>query len=511
MPAPIHWFRAGWRSLRAARLAAWIGFWAVPAVGCAWHTPPVPMAELSQRILPPLPLPSLVADPVADVPACPCADDSIPLGAFRPPLAGSDHGWEPLTLEQAIAWALRTNPGLQARMERIAQAEGGRQVSFADFLPEANVSLRRIDGTPGRFALPTLPSAVGNVAYGGTAHDFWIGEFHLQWTIWDFGRTMARYGRAVAALDIARLQYLRARQTLVYQVAVSYFDLLQARANRIIAEEAVRRAEAHLRDARNFLKEGTAIRHDVLRAEVQVAEMRLLLVQARTAEGIARAGLNQLIGINVSTPTQIVDQPDEPTWNLSLEQGLRLAVDHREEFRVVLQGIAAAQFGAQEAKAAFWPRIYVGGTAALQDGRHLDQHELISGGVNIELGLYEGGRRKGQLVSAKAEVRAAIAQAKEVCDRIAYEVTAAFLAMDDARQRIELSQSMVTQAEENIRVVGNLFRRGDATPTEVVDAELTWVRARQNYAAALYDYQTALARLQYAIGTTRPAEECGDE
>jgi outer membrane protein TolC len=51
-----------------------------------------------------------------------------------------------------------------------------------------------------------------------------------------------------------------------------------------------------------------------------------------------------------------------------------------------------------------------------------------------------------------------------------------------------------------LRVVRSLFEKGDATPTDVVDAELALTRAQEDSFTALYDYQTALARLAYAVG-----------
>ena len=76
----------------------------------------------------------------------------------------------------------------------------------------------------------------------------------------------------------------------------------------------------------------------------------------------------------------------------------------------------------------------------------------------------------------------------------------AFLLIEDARQRIALSRTAVAAASENLRVVRNLAEKGDATPTEVVDGELAMIRAQQDYFTALYDYQTALARMAYAAG-----------
>jgi outer membrane protein len=215
---------------------------------------------------------------------------------------------------------------------------------------------------------------------------------------------------------------------------------------------------------------------------------------------VAVAGLNQVIGLNVSSPTRIVDQADEPAFDLSLPECLQLAVNNREEFRVVLRAIGSAQLGLDVARADFLPTVYVAGSRVHLEGNKLKDQDLTTGGVSIELNIFEGGRRTGKLYGARAEVGAAIARGKEVCDKIAYEVDVAYLSIDDARQRIDLSRTAATSARENLRVVTAQFRRGDATATDVVDAELAMTRAQQNYYNALYDYQAALARLWYAVG-----------
>jgi outer membrane protein TolC len=79
-------------------------------------------------------------------------------------------------------------------------------------------------------------------------------------------------------------------------------------------------------------------------------------------------------------------------------------------------------------------------------------------------------------------------------------VHTALLEIRDAQQRIELARTALAQATENLRLIRSLFQRGDALPTEVVDAEVVFERAQENQAAALYDHQTALARLAFAVG-----------
>src|SRR5262249_49780454 len=145
----------------------------------------------------------------------------------------------PLTLERATDLALQANPTLEELRERIEQAEGGRLTSLAEFLPQSRLLYRHVEGTPSTepFALPTLPTNLaGNVAFGGASDRFDLAELHVQWTLCDFGRRAGQYGQARLAVDIARLQYHRAQQTVTFQVTAAYLALLQARATARVAE-----------------------------------------------------------------------------------------------------------------------------------------------------------------------------------------------------------------------------------------------------------------------------------
>jgi outer membrane protein len=412
-----------------------------------------------------------------------------------------------LTLASAIDMAYRANPTLQAARANIDLAKAGKEVAFAGFMPEVQLGFRDIVGKTGPpgFVLPTMPTDIGNVAFGGAAEQFRVAELRAQWTLWDFGRTTSRFGQSVIMEEIAGLQFVRSQQTVGFEVASAYFEALQAKASADIAEESVRRAKSVLKDAKNYLHRGTNIRNDVLRAEVFVKEMDLSVVRARTAEGVAIAKLNRAIGINPSQETQVVELADAPPFEQPLPECLQMAVENRREFGVVERGIAKAKLGENLAESQFMPRVYVGGLGSLQQMEQPDRFaQHASAGVGIELGLNQGGKRIGELRESKAEVNLAIARGKEVCDQIAYEVKVAYLVIDDARERIKVSRAAVAQASENIRVVRSLFDQGDAIATDVIEAELTMTRAQQGYLIALYDYQTSLARLAYALGL--PAE-----
>jgi outer membrane protein TolC len=436
-----------------------------------------------------------------------------PPGAGASGLASSDTIWHAAapaasegpgpppgySLPQAVAFALQNNPRLMAALAAIDRARGQEQVAFAPFLPEIDFLSHGAVTSP---ALgPAAAGATGIILSSAIAtHSYAQAEVQLQWTVCDFGRRAGRYQQAVARERIALLQSTRAEQTVGFDVAAAYLQALRAGAARLIQEEAIRSAEATLRDTRSRRAAGVVERADVLRAEVHLAAAQEDLDLAREAELVALARLNNAMGRNASLPVTVVALQSEPPLALSLAQCLEAAAAGRPEIGVAREAVAAAQSGRQATAAEFRPRVYVLGSAGAVGGGNVVGGGQEGVGLHIDLPLYTGGRRKGELRAADAEVRQAVADARSILDGVTLQVTLAYVAATTARRRIDRDVPAVVEARENLREVRNRYRNGQATPTDIVDAETALTRAQQRLASARYEYLGALASLDYALG-----------
>jgi outer membrane protein TolC len=435
------------------------------------------------------------------------------------PAKGSDVACEPgqtLTLADAIALAFRLQPKLKASLESIQQAQGREDIAFAAFLPALSSGYvaggYHIQAGGTGFSIPGVPNSptftvlpfLGTVPVGIQGQTgFELAELKLQWLVCDFGRRLGRYNQAGLAVDIAQLQTQRAYQTVADDVAVAYYQLLRARSLHRIATEAVRRAMDDLDVARKLGKGGVIVREQVLRSEVALAQAQRALDVAEEGEAVAVAALNLAIGLNVSAATGVVDTGDVPSFTWGLAECLQTAVGGRREFQVARQAVQAAQVGARVARADFAPRIVAEGDALdFQQSNPRGHFDLPFAFLKLEWGLFEGGKRVAELRVADSKIREAVAEAESIADTIAFQVNQAYRQLNAARKGIDRARPAVEQARETYRLVVARTRQGDATPAELTEAEAGLTRAEQDYANSVYDYLTALERLQYAMGTT---------
>jgi outer membrane protein len=417
------------------------------------------------------------------------------------PLSPLGVGGQPttFTLADAIAFGLQYSPRLRSARSAILRAQGQEQVSFAPFLPQ--IDLLAQSGIVSATLAPGIPGSEGFLLPNGFGpRSYTQAEVALEWTLYDFGRTCGRYRQSVARERITELQLVRANQTVEFDVANAFLDVLLARASRRVQDDAVRSAEAVLDDTVARRNQGVALKDDVLRAQVQLSESREALVRAWEGEYDAVARLNNTMGRNAGLPLEVVDVESQPPLPGSLADLLDIAARQRPEISVARQAVAAAQAGRQAARGEFLPRIYL----RLAEG-HTDGENVITGwqegaGLHIDTPLYAGGKHRGELREADAEIDSSLADAQTILDGISLQVNLAYRGVVASQERIGLSRPAVEQSAEALRIVRQRYRAGIATPTDVIDAETTATRAEQRYVSARIDYLEALARVAYVRG-----------
>lgn len=420
--------------------------------------------------------------------------------AEREALAGE------LTLDRARELALRYSPVLRASQAAVDASLGELDVVQAAYKPafQGNYGYQAFSsdvgfaGTRGRF--PVLPVR----GFGPGAQDFHVTEVQMKWAVYQFGRVLAKDRQARFKAEIARLEADRAVQKLNYDVARTYFQVLEAESARKIAERAVERAEAYRREAGDLLRRGAITREQSLRVEADLATVQQAQSDARSEEEVAVAALNQAMGINVNAPTRVMERRTAPKLEMELKDALQLSAANRLEIPVVLRGIRIAQEGVEYARAEFLPTVSVQAGYSNVTGTGVQNANVGAGGIFLTQDLYTGGKHRGQLRAAVAGVRVVEAQAQQVCDLIAFEVNEAYRYFEDARSRIEAARAVFLQAAENLRLVGSRYQAGDATPAEVVEARASETKSEQTLNTAFYQYQRALARLEYAVGAPLP-------
>jgi outer membrane protein len=429
--------------------------------------------------------------------------EDVPAGLIEP-----DRVADQLDLPSAVALSYRMQPRLRVYLESIAQARANSDIAFSPYLPTVSggasgggFNLNVSGSLPTGFAFlpPGASFPIGLQLNSGYA----LEDIRMQWLICDFGRRAGRYNQAELGVAIAQLQTNRAFQTVANEVCLAYYQVLRAGSLEVIAKEAVRRSIDDLDVAKKLHQQGAIEREKVLRADVQLAQSHRLLDGAESAAAISVAALNLAIGLNVSSPTRIIGVVDVPPIPGSLAECLQAAIIQRRELAVAQRGVQVAQEGGRVARADFAPKI-IGDATYLnyQQGANQADLGLALGFIRLEWGLFEGRRRVGEVRVADSKTRAAMALANSIADTVSFQINETYRQLVTARKGINRAKPAVEQARENYRLVKARSAQGDATSAEMTDAETALTKAEQDHMNSIYDYLSALSKLEYAMGVS---------
>ena len=430
---------------------------------------------------------------------------------------------ERVTLEDAIARALQRSARvaeLDARREGAEAAEAGAGAArmpvvslVADYARTNHVEEFGIafPGQPVRLIYPDVP-------------DNFRSRLDLHWPIYTGGQTAAFEAATRAeknALD-ADLDALRADLRL--EVTRAFWAAVTARETERVVLQAVRRMDAHVADLRVRLDQGLIPPNEVTAAEAQRSRQQLLAIEARNQRLVSDADLRRLIGGSgeltpmadlgattflpgTGTPgrERTPERVPVPAENVPVPEQ-RIAVPDRAEVRGLQQRLEAAESREQGIRGTSKPQVAaVAGFDYARPNPHIfprtphwkDSWDV---GVNVSWTLWDGGRRKAEQTEAAAATRAVQARITELERQITFEVQQRELELDSSRAAIGTADEGVRSALETQRVLGERYRAGVATTTDVLDAEVALLQAELERTRARANERLAIARLERATG-----------
>lgn len=411
-----------------------------------------------------------------------------------------------LSLEDAQARALEASHRLAEMRAREAAAEAAAAVRDAADRPvlAALGGYTRTNHVV-EFVIPG-PGGVSRVLYPDVP-DNYRTRLDLQWPIYTGGRTDALERAARAEADAAAADVSAARADLRLEVARAYWALVTARATVAVLEQGVARADAHLAEARARFEAGLVPPNETASAEAQASRARMLLIEARNQRDVAAADLARLVGLDPGQPIEpdaVLDMPSPVGADVAaLVAGARA---ERPERRAMEYRIAAAEQQRSAASAGRLPALQIAGgfDYARPNPRifpRADQWEDswdIS--LNVAWSLWDGGRVAAEVAQATRLADAARRRLAEFDSVLAVEVRQRVLELDSGRAAVAAAEDAVRAAAEARRVVGERYRVGVGTQTDVLDAEFALLQAELDHTRALAGLRLSEARLARALG-----------
>ena len=342
---------------------------------------------------------------------------------------------------------------------------------------------------------------------------------------------------AAAQFRGLREEELRGRsQQLVTRVRLAVYDLLLAQEEVRLTRNSLDRVRQSLAETLALSNAGLATDYDVLRMEVELANLEPNLSRAERRRLAARRTIALELDMDAEAPIEVagelarMDLADfganspgnrdilgfagsDPEGMGMGEADVGDLVRHgsldRSDLRQLELTESLRRTEMRLEQADYLPMVSAFGNyglAAQQNGApdfFGDSRQRGSSrqvGVRVSFPLFDGlgreariGQRRMALMQAETQTSLARSQAEVQLRNLADEV-------DEARARARGQRLAVSQAERGFEIASAQYREGLSGQLELTDAETALRQSEFNYAQAIYDYLAARARLDEASG-----------
>jgi outer membrane protein len=423
-----------------------------------------------------------------------------------------------LTLDEALLLARRNNPTYLQSLNGRTRAGAAVKSAYGAFIPTVNSSLSAgyREGLPQNFGGISLGAASPTVStnYGISA------QVDLSPSVWMNTRQQT-LGQSAAEFDVDA-NALSLRQAVVSQ----YMAVLQQIARVRLNDTLLANTQAQLDLAKARQAAGSATELDVRRAEVQVGQQQVAVLQARNQADVEKLRLFQQIGVPQPGDVQLTTELPVTVPSQSLDALLTEARDKNPQLRALKDREAASVINTRMTKAQYLPTFTLSANLSGYTQKYTDanyvaslppaQQAAVNSGnsdfpfsftrnpytlsAGLSLPIFDGFAREQRVQVAEAARSDAQFNVRAQELRLTADLTAAYLTLQTDAQSVTLNTRNAQTAREALTLAEQRYKVGLNSLVEVIQARADFERAESDRITSIFQFHRDFAALEQAAG-----------
>lgn len=499
---------------------------------------------------------ALCASLVALSPSAILAQTSSPMtGAPTSAAADTNPASGPvLSLDEAIALALRNNPDYLSTVDARRAASAQRRAAYGGYLPSVNASLQGQYQQSGSNTISGVAFDVNSDIYQ-SFYSINVG-YNLSANTFLNPRIQAANVRAADADIRGSAQLTRAT------VAQNYIAVLQSQAKATLSDSLVTQSQVQLELAKAKVAVGSGTQLDISQAEVSMGRARVAALQAHNQVQIDKLRLFQIMGVPEPTDVQLTTQFEVREPSFSLDSVLTLARQQNPALNSLRSRDQVASLNVRSAQSQYLPTLRlstgIGGytyqyanadypveraRSQIEQGRlNCFTTDSIRVGVGmpsiagqcaamqftpqmaaqirsqnsqfpfsftkqpwtvsamISLPIFDNFQREARIEQAQADRNTARYRIRKQELQLTADVTSAYLTLVTNARSAALQEQNSARAREELQLAQERYRVGAATYLDLANARANYEQAENDRINAIYMYHISFAQLENAVG-----------
>ena len=316
----------------------------------------------------------------------------------------------------------------------------------------------------------------------------------------------------------AQKTYFSRKQKFINDIVTAYFNFIISKRRILINKTAAARAEKYLEKEKLYVKAGVKTKYDVLKAEVQVANLKSALSAAENELELSEQALKYLAGLPINADVSFDTSFDiSMNFNMSLAECVKKGFENRLDIPISKLNRKIVKKRLAYFKSTRWivPTFkfdYRNTPATGQD---------FSAYLGLDIPLYDRKFVMQQMLEQTMAYNKAVEDDEQIRQRVEIEIKTAYFNMKQAENNLNTLKKQVAAAEEKMRVEELRYKVGSNKKTmqfledlksklgQVIDIDLSanlfdaqnnLILLKNQYYQAVMAYYNSVINLYTAMG-----------
>ncbi|WP_443937251.1 TolC family protein [Pedobacter sp. MW01-1-1] len=383
-------------------------------------------------------------------------------------------GVKQLDIKEAIALGVANSKNLKLSQNKIDQAVAQLEVVKDNALPTASAGY-----IYNHIEIPTNTFSIGQgdpISLPKRA-DAFIGTVSVKELV--YGGSQLKYAKESTKLlaDVARLDADKNKEEISYAVIDTYYSLYKIMQSKKVIDQNLESIAAQIKQAQRFFEQGIVTKNDVLRFQLQQANVTLSQMDLENTRKIINYNMDILLGLPDDTEIKISDPNAGLTPPAALGDYLNMAMTNRQELKQLDVQNKIADYNIKTLNSNKLPTVGVGADVYYLNtsGGFIpgaNQYLVpISFAASINWNFGSFWTNKNKVSHAKIEQKAITLQKDIVSDQVKTDINKNYQNYQLAVNKIKVLEISIDQATENDKLLASKYKNNVASVTDRIDAE----------------------------------------
>ncbi len=405
---------------------------------------------------------------------------------------------EILTLEACRGIVVDSNISIKIAANLIRSAEAKTKATSRDFYPSLDA------GGHYRYVATPISLELGNNMYSGDNNLYQVNAALVQ-NVYQGGQVKTQTEIARFEQSIAGNNLVLTTDEILFQTELRYWNAAWAKEATNVSYKYKTLLDELVKVVSDKVEIGLIPKNDLLMTQVKQNEAELLIYKSRMQQSLALMELNRIIGYDIQTPIDVEGTSFYAESVVPVMAQFEMVLTERPEMLIQKDRVNISEKNINLTRSKYMPQVYISAlpTWGSPNTQLLDPAPNFNAALlaTVSVPLVHWGKKQYEVSEKRVGYESSLLEMEDLQKQISLELSSSYYQLEEASQRISLTEASLKKAEENYKLIEERYLAGLSPIIELLDAQFSFLLAYNSVLDSRLNYFFARAAYFRVSGT----------